>query len=190
MTSDIFCPQIYIRGVPRLYIDREEGPEEDDGIHRISGRWRHLLPRLVQMYWESMSYSTVDCVCTCFCFTLKQVASPQQCICYKILYRAKNHISQYFARIIFNVLKQILSISFICLVKTCLDFIGIKEINLCEKRRNYSKLKTSGKIWSPGEIWLFALHWYYRFCLISFKNCTKIDQSFVSLFNIFSEIKM
>ena len=44
--------------------------------------------------------------------------------------RAKNHISPYFTTIIFNVLKQILAISFICLVKTYLDFITVKERNL------------------------------------------------------------
>ena len=50
----------------------------------------------------------------------------------RTIFRQGNHISPYFTAIIFNVLKQILAISFICWVKTYLDFIGIKEINLFE----------------------------------------------------------
>ena len=39
-----------------------------------------------------------------------------------------------------------------------LDFIGIKEINLfLWKYKNYRKLKISGELWSPSEIWFFAL---------------------------------
>ena len=44
-----------------------------------------------------------------------------------------NHILPYFTTIIFNALKQILAISFICWLKHIFDFvlfIGIKEINL------------------------------------------------------------
>ena len=48
----------------------------------------------------------------------------------RTIFRQGNHISMYFTTIIFNLLKQILAISFICWVKTYLDFIGIKEINL------------------------------------------------------------
>ena len=46
------------------------------------------------------------------------------------IFRQGNHISPYFSTIIFNVLKQILAISFICRVETYLDSIGKKEINL------------------------------------------------------------
>ena len=61
----------------------------------------------------------------------------------------------------FQRVKAILAISFICWVKTYLDFIGIKEINLFlwkMQKLQEIKNKINGEIWSPDEIWFFALH--------------------------------
>ena len=69
-----------------------------------------------------------------------------------------NHISPHFSILIINALKQIFEILWSYWVKMCLNFICIKEICFCEKLRTHKQLKISGQIWSPGEIWFFALH--------------------------------
>ena len=55
---------------------------------------------------------------------------PYRLVEQRTIFRQWDHISPYFTTIIFNVLKQILAISFICWVKMYLNFIGIKEIYL------------------------------------------------------------
>ena len=82
-----------------------------------------------------------------------------------ITYRAKNHISPgepYFAIFYHNNFQRVevnFSHFFYLLGKTNLDFIGIKDIIMfLRKMQKLKEIKISGEIWSPGEIWFFALH--------------------------------
>ena len=76
----------------------------------------------------------------------------------RTIFSQRNLILPHFTIMIFSVLKKVSVISLKLLGrKKLLKFTDIKEKEFFSVKMKKRRFKIGGKIWSPGEIWFFAL---------------------------------